>query len=55
MAAGKGVILPSTKEEAHDALKNIMLNKEFGAAGDEVVIEECTYSRTPNYPFSIVT
>ncbi|KAM3071957.1 Bifunctional purine biosynthetic protein ADE1 [Clarireedia jacksonii] len=40
LAAGKGVIIPSTKEEAHQALKDIMLDKEFGEAGDEVVIEE---------------
>ncbi|KAM0820679.1 putative Bifunctional purine biosynthetic protein ADE1 [Seiridium cardinale] len=40
LAAGKGVIIPTTKEEAHQALKDIMLNKEFGSAGDEVVIEE---------------
>jgi phosphoribosylamine--glycine ligase len=40
LAAGKGVIIPQTKEEAQDALKDIMLDKEFGAAGDEVVIEE---------------
>jgi phosphoribosylamine--glycine ligase len=40
LAAGKGVILPATKEEAHAALKDIMLDREFGAAGDEVVIEE---------------
>lgn len=40
LAAGKGVIIPATKEEAHQALKDIMLNKEFGSAGDEVVIEE---------------
>ncbi|KAF1981773.1 phosphoribosylamine--glycine ligase [Aulographum hederae CBS 113979] len=40
LAAGKGVILPATKEEAESALKHIMLDKEFGAAGDEVVIEE---------------
>lgn len=40
MAAGKGVILPSSKEEAHAGLKDIMLAKEFGSAGDEVVIEE---------------
>ncbi|PQE16525.1 phosphoribosylamine-glycine ligase protein [Rutstroemia sp. NJR-2017a BBW] len=40
LAAGKGVIIPTTKEEAHQALKDIMLNKEFGEAGDEVVIEE---------------
>jgi phosphoribosylamine--glycine ligase/phosphoribosylformylglycinamidine cyclo-ligase len=40
LAAGKGVIIPATKEEAHKALKEIMLNHEFGSAGDEVVIEE---------------
>ncbi|ORY63503.1 phosphoribosylglycinamide synthetase [Pseudomassariella vexata] len=40
LAAGKGVIIPTTKEEAQQALKDIMLNKEFGSAGDEVVIEE---------------
>jgi len=40
LAAGKGVIIPQTKEEAHAALKDIMLDKEFGSAGDEVVIEE---------------
>ncbi|KAI9813760.1 MAG: hypothetical protein M1827_003550 [Pycnora praestabilis] len=40
LAAGKGVILPTTKQEAVDALKQIMLDKEFGQAGNEVVIEE---------------
>ena len=40
LAAGKGVIIPTTKQEAQDALKGIMLDKEFGSAGDEVVIEE---------------
>ena len=40
VAAGKGVILPASKEEAHAALKNIMSEKKFGSAGDEVVIEE---------------
>jgi phosphoribosylamine--glycine ligase/phosphoribosylformylglycinamidine cyclo-ligase len=40
LAAGKGVIIPTTKEEAQQALKEIMLDKEFGSAGDEVVIEE---------------
>lgn len=40
LAAGKGVIIPTTKEEAHEALKQIMLDKAFGTAGNEVVIEE---------------
>ncbi|KAI9897901.1 hypothetical protein N3K66_007757 [Trichothecium roseum] len=40
LAAGKGVILPQTKQEAKDALKQIMVDKAFGDAGSEVVIEE---------------
>lgn len=40
LAAGKGVILPQSKQEAKDALKRIMVDKAFGPAGDEVVIEE---------------
>ncbi|KAK7398055.1 Bifunctional purine biosynthetic protein ADE1 [Neonectria punicea] len=40
LAAGKGVILPQTKDEAKAALKQIMVDKEFGDAGSEVVIEE---------------
>lgn len=40
LAAGKGVILPQTKEEAKAALKEIMVDKAFGIAGSEVVIEE---------------
>ncbi|KAG0648253.1 Glycinamide ribonucleotide synthetase [Hyphodiscus hymeniophilus] len=40
LAAGKGVIIPTTKLEAQNALKEIMLDKEFGSAGDEIVIEE---------------
>lgn len=40
LAAGKGVILPQTLEDARDALRQIMLERAFGAAGDAVVIEE---------------
>ena len=40
LAAGKGVILPTSKSEAQNALKKIMAEKEFGDAGNEVVIEE---------------
>ncbi|KAK3391751.1 phosphoribosylglycinamide synthetase [Sordaria brevicollis] len=40
LAAGKGVIIPESQEEAQQALKDIMLDKQFGNAGDEVVIEE---------------
>jgi len=40
LAAGKGVLIPQSKTEAQNALRDIMLDKEFGSAGDEVVIEE---------------
>ena len=40
LAAGKGVIVPESRQEAGSALRSIMLDGEFGAAGDEVVIEE---------------
>jgi phosphoribosylamine--glycine ligase/phosphoribosylformylglycinamidine cyclo-ligase len=40
LAGGKGVVIPTTKEEAHQALKEMMLDHQFGKAGDEVVIEE---------------
>ncbi|KAK4106725.1 phosphoribosylamine--glycine ligase [Parathielavia hyrcaniae] len=40
LAAGKGVIIPQSQDEALAALKDIMLDKAFGTAGDEVVIEE---------------
>lgn len=40
LAAGKGVLIPTSKEEALAGLKSIMVDKEFGDAGNEVVIEE---------------
>jgi phosphoribosylamine--glycine ligase / phosphoribosylformylglycinamidine cyclo-ligase len=40
LAAGKGVIIPNSKQEAQKALKEIMVDRQFGTAGDEVVIEE---------------
>jgi len=45
LAAGKGVILPETLEEAEASLTEIMLDKRFGDAGNEVVIEECLSGR----------
>ncbi len=40
LAAGKGVILPNCADDAEAALRQIMLDHEFGAAGDTVIIEE---------------
>ena len=41
LAAGKGVVVARTTEEALAALDDIMGRKAFGAAGARVVIEEC--------------
>jgi len=40
LAAGKGVLMPESVEEALAALKEVMVDKAFGSAGDEVVIEQ---------------
>ncbi|RPJ14901.1 MAG: phosphoribosylamine--glycine ligase [Desulfobacteraceae bacterium] len=41
LAAGKGVIICATEKEAIDALHSILVKREFGDAGNKVVIEEC--------------
>ena len=40
LALGKGVLLCETLKQAEEGLKEIMLDKAFGAAGNKVVIEE---------------
>lgn len=40
LAAGKGVIVAQSKDEAVAAVDSIMLERAFGEAGDRVVIEE---------------
>ncbi len=40
LAAGKGVSVCATKEEAIEAVNRIMRDAEFGDAGDTVVVEE---------------
>jgi len=41
LAAGKGVIVAQTVEEALNAIDDIMEDKVFGSAGEKVLIEEC--------------
>jgi phosphoribosylamine--glycine ligase len=41
LALGKGVLVCETLKQAEEGLKEIMLDKAFGAAGNKVVIEEC--------------
>jgi phosphoribosylamine--glycine ligase len=40
LAAGKGVLICQTLEEARDAVETVMQKKQFGTAGDRVIIEE---------------
>ncbi len=40
LALGKGVLICNTKEEAIEGVKSIMLDKNFGDAGNRMVIEE---------------
>lgn len=40
LAAGKGVIVCDTRQEALDAIDRIASQKEFGEAGNELIIEE---------------
>ena len=40
LALGKGVIIAQTRQEAEEAVKSIMLDKQFGTSGDQIVIEE---------------
>lgn len=41
LCAGKGVFICKTEDEAIDAIKLIMQDKKFGAAGDKVIVEDC--------------
>ena len=40
LALGKGVLICETLEEAKAGVKTLMLDKQFGDAGNEIVIEE---------------
>ena len=41
LAAGKGVLICADRNEAEAAVESVMVKRNFGAAGDEIVIEEC--------------
>ncbi len=49
LAAGKGVILCQTADEANAAVDSIMTDRAFGAAGNEVVIEEFLYGEEASF------
>lgn len=40
LALGKGVLICKTREEAIEGVKEMMLDKKFGSAGNKIVVEE---------------
>ena len=40
LALGKGVLICNTREEAREGVKTLMMDKQFGSAGDRIVVEE---------------
>lgn len=40
LALGKGVLICQNLEEARTGVKTLMMDKQFGSAGDEIVVEE---------------
>ena len=49
LAAGKGVIICRTVEEALKSIDQIMVEKIFGEAGNRVVVEECLVGEEASY------
>jgi len=49
LAAGKGVIIAQNEQEACDSVERIMLQKEFGSAGDRIIIEDCLQGTEASY------
>ena len=53
LAAGKGVVIADDRPVAEAALRAMMADRRFGAAGDRVVIEECLTG--PEVSFFVVS
>jgi phosphoribosylamine--glycine ligase len=49
LAAGKGVVVAQTYEEAVSFLREVMERRVFGAAGDRVVVEDCLAGEEASY------
>jgi phosphoribosylamine--glycine ligase len=49
LAAGKGVIISSSKEEAIGALESIFKDQAFGEAGSSIVIEDFLYGEEASF------
>src|SRR5262245_47726591 len=49
LAAGKGVIIAADQADAEAAIRTVMVDRRFGAAGDRVVLEECLIGEEASY------
>jgi phosphoribosylamine---glycine ligase len=49
LAAGKGVIIADSPEQAIEAVTSMMQAKTFGSAGDKVIIEEKLFGKEMSY------
>ncbi|WP_044406341.1 phosphoribosylamine--glycine ligase [Thiomicrospira microaerophila] len=49
LAAGKGVILAQSQQEAQDAVRDMLAGNKFGDAGSRVVIEEFLYGEEASF------
>ena len=49
LAAGKGVVVAQNEQEASDAVERMMIRKEFGSAGERIVIEDCLKGMEASY------
>jgi phosphoribosylamine--glycine ligase len=49
LAAGKGVFIVETREQAREALHRLMIQRAFSGAGRVVVIEECLRGRETSF------
>ena len=49
LAAGKGVIICPSLEEAEKTIQSIMVAKQFGDAGNRVLIEECLQGKEVSF------
>jgi phosphoribosylamine---glycine ligase len=49
LAAGKGVVIAQDRAAAERAVRDAMEDRKFGAAGDQIVIEECLHGSEVSY------
>ena len=49
LAAGKGVVVAGNEKEASEAVRRMMIDREFGTAGDRIIVEDCLRGMEASY------